>query len=391
MLHPPQAIVSCNQLVRQLVPLIVDATLATLDDGAPGELRQRQAAVQALLRRRLATNAAAALGLHPFEQQRPHPGLWPQPHSACSLAATAAAAAADGQLPAEAVEDSLLRRHVPPGGTLRLSWNSEQAAGAGWRGLLLLVMAAPPCSGLSVAVRQADDEGSSGGSGGQELAEVAAALPPLLPALQQRWVPRHWQEVMRGIDWQQNATRMVYVPFVSAVRPSGKRQPSVEVVVQGSAGGGSLLLAQALAASPAEAPALQLQPPGRQAALPAGHAAALRLQLPQRAWPPGADACRPAGGQRTGSPACLLQLLVGGTPPWSLRIQQQRCADGGGAALTPAVLAVQAGGAGSDSVRLAGDDSSWGGPGGAVRLWDGVASLDQLWLVSDPSCPLALR
>lgn len=391
-----QAIVSCNQLVRQLVPVIVDAALMSLDDGAIGGLAERQAAVQSLLRRRLATNAAAALGLHPAAEQTLEQGITRQSRSACGTEPLAAAAAA-AQQPAEAVRGSLVRRHVAPGTTLRLSWDGAQAADAGWQGLLLLATAAPPCSDLSVTVQQAEAGGSSAGSRTQ-LAGLAAPLPPLLPALQQRWVPRHWAEVMRGIDWQQNATQVLYVPFAPGDAPAEERRPSIEVTMRGSASGGSLLVAQAVANSPAQGPALELAPTGRQATLPAGHAAALRLQLPQRSWPLGGAVCRPAKGRPPRPAACLLQLLVGSTPPWSLRIQQQRCSgDGGGggqqgeAGLTPAVLAVQAGSAAGDSVRLAGGGGFGGGSGSAVQLWNGVAPLDQLWLISDPSCDLTLR
>ncbi|KAL4448007.1 hypothetical protein ABPG75_005226 [Micractinium tetrahymenae] len=396
-----KAIVSCNQLVRQLVPLVVDAAAMTVSDGAYSSLSERQAAVQALLQRRLATNAAAALGLQQGAEQGLEAESEVQARSACgSTEPAAAAAAAAGQQPAEAVTTSLLRRHVAPGSMLRLSWDGAQAAAAGWKGLLLLATAAPPCSHLSVLIQQAvADSSVSSSSSSRQLVGSAVPLPPLLPALQQRWVPRHWQEVMRGIDWQHNATRLLYVPFASG-STSGGRLPSIEVVVRGSSSGGSLLLAQALAAHPADAePSLQLPPPGREIELTAGHAAVLRLRLPRRAWPLGRGACGPAWNQLANSLKCLAQLLLGNTPPWSLRIQHQHCSTGsnsgpdGGASLSPVVLAAETGDAAGDSVQLVGSavPAFGGGSGSAVELWDGVGPVDQLWLVSDPSCAYSLR
>lgn len=382
-----QAIVSCNQLVRQVVPVIVDATLMSLDDSSTGGLRDRQAAVQALLLRRLATNAAEALGLQAAADQRQEPEHAQHLQSTCGQELMAA-----GHPPAEAVTDSLLRRHVAPGATLRLSWDGAQAAAAGWQGLLLLVTAAPPGSGLSVTVQGAVAEGNGSCT---QVAGLAVALPPLLPSLQQRWVPRHWAEVMGGIDWQQNATRVLYVPFAPGGVSASERRSSIEVAMTGGAPSGSLLLAQAVTASPAEAPALELPLPGRQAALPAGHAAVLRVHLPQRWWPLGTAACEPSAGQAPSSLPCLQQLLLGGTPPWRLRIQQSHCGSGSGqdgdATLTPALLAVRAGSAAGDGVRLAGAGGFGAGSGSAVQLWDGLGPLDRLWLVSDPSCSLTLR
>lgn len=374
---------SCNQLVRQLVPLLADAALASLDGEQHGGLQQRQAATRQLLHRRLTTGMARALQWPAGGESDEATAALRPPSQPCALAA-APPPAAKVQL----VSEPLMLRSVLPGRLLHLAWDGAAAAAAGAGGLLLLASAAPPCSHLEVRARLAD-------GGDRELAAVAAPLPPLLPSLQQRWVPRHWARVMQGIDWQHNATRLLYLPLSQVADGGGAAAAAaatrITLTVRGSESGGTALVAQLLASHPLEARGgLRLPPLGQATELPAGHPAALLLHLPQRAWPLDDRACRGSiGGRRAlASPACWAVLLLGSTPPWALRIQPRQCSASPGQPplLLPAVVGVQAGEGAGDSVRVVG-----GGAAGSVALWDGVSPLQRLMLVSDPRCAYSLR
>ncbi|EFN57345.1 hypothetical protein CHLNCDRAFT_57178 [Chlorella variabilis] len=123
----------------------------------------------------------------------------------------------------------------------------------------------------------------------------------------------------------------------------------------------------------------------------AGHAAAVAVSLPRHVWPLSSGACSSGKGVDF---SCLAVLLLGTTPPWTLHIQPQQCGSKVDSQdqenILPAIVGVQAGAGAADSVRVA-----WSGTGsassGAVQLWDGVAPLGQLLLVSDPRCAYALR
>lgn len=376
---------SCNQLVRQLVPLLVDAAAASLQappDGTPA----RQAAIQALLQQRLATNAARALALPRADSAATAPQ---QRQQACPIN-EAAAAAAEERAP-QPVSSQLLAGPVGPGRLLRLRWEAEDFRHEGGHGLLLLLSAAPPCSHLAVAASYADGSVRS-------LTGEAAVLPPLGPGLQASWVPRPWLEVLDGIHWQRNATRLLYLPF-GGDSGSGPALGLVDVAVQGSQEGGTSVLGQVLTAAPTEAP-LQLPAPGTRAAaalqLLEEHAAAVALQLPWWAWPGGGagDACSDGLGL---SLACLPALVLGDTPPWRLRIQAQQCSSGppgdeDSAQLLPALLGVASSTAPADAVRVAASGGQPGSAGAAVALWDGLdPARRQLLLLSDPSCTYTLR
>jgi len=381
---PLQGIVSCNQLVRLLVPLLVDAAAASRDPAS--STVQRQAAIQLKLQQRLATNLGAALGLQSSAaaaEAAADSGEQEQ-QAACPIEQLVAA---DTRLPMP-IDTPLFLGRVPAGRLVRLTWDAADLAEEGARGLLLLTHAARPCSQLSVAA-------VTNGGKWWPLAATATALPPLLPELQQRWVPRHWEELTRGIDWQQNATRLLYVPFAS--QSDGSRLFRVHVAMQGGAAGSTALLAQVLHAHPGKQ-ALHLPPPGSRNALelPAEHAAAVLLQLPERSWPLASPTSAASGSLSAGS---LAALLLGPTPPWSLRIQVQHCESGGSSSSypeqLPAVVGLAAGSTPGDAVRVAAAAVP-GGSGAVVPLWDGLlqrsrAGQPQLLLISHPNCSYQLR
>lgn len=367
---------SCNQLVRQLVPLLVDAAAASMRQ-LPGGTAQRQAAIQRLLQQSLATNVAGALALlaadgAPQQQQ-------PQQQQACAAGALAAAAAME-KAP-QLVDTALLMGAVSPGQLVRLRWEASDLLEMGGHGLLLLVTAAPPCSHLAVAAEHADGSYS-------QLAATSAALPSLALGLQSRWVPRHWQELMAGVDWQHNATRLLYVPFAAA--DGGQPLSNIDVAVLGSDGGGTLVLGQVLDA-PLTQNMVQLLPPGSgTAVLPGDHTAAVALKLPAQAWPGSASGSCTAGN--TVSISCLGALLLGSTPPLSLHIQAEQCRGNPIAQLLPAVLSVATSASPADSVRVAGGGVEPGGAIAVVDLWDGLEpGARQLLLLTDPGCSYALR
>ena len=376
-----QGIVSCNQLLRQLVPLLVDIALLSLDQ-RHGSTAQQQAAVQQLLQQRLATNMAGALGLPAAtaENEAARSAALP-PQQACAMdqATTSAEEMWQTVRPIEPVAAALLHQGVQPGSMLRLSWDARQLQAAGAHGLLLMATAAPPCSHWGVAAVHLN--GST-----RQLAHTAASLPPLLPELQQRWVPRYWLDLVQGVSWMHNATRLLYVPFTGA---AGRPLASISLAAQGSTSGSTAVLAQVLDAHPSQIQ-LQLPPPGTVAHLSPCHAAALALQLPQQQWPLDGDACS-RGSSALGA-SCLTLLLLGSTPPWNLRIQTQQCGNGDGAQLRilPALVAVQTGTVATDSVRVAMGPSA-GSQGAVVQLWSGMTPLDQLLFISDPSCAYTLR
>lgn len=381
---PLQGIVSCNQLVRLLVPLLVDAAAASQDPAS--STVQRQAAIQLMLQRRLATNLGAALGLQPAvpAAEVAADASEQVQQAACPIQQLVAA---DTRLPAP-IDTPLFLGRVPASRLVRLTWDAAELAEQGAHGLLLLSHAAQPCSQLSIAAV------ASGGEW-RPLAATATALPPLLPELQQRWVPRHWEELTRGIDWQQNATRLLYVPFAS--QSDGSRLFRVDVAVQGGTAGSTALLAQVLHAHPGKQ-ALRLPPPGSRNALelPAEHAAAVPLHLPERSWPLSRRIDAGGGSVSAGN---LAALLLGITPPWSLRIQVQHCESGGSSSsypdLLPAVVGLAAGSTPGDAVRVAAAAVP-GSSGAVVPLWDGLlqcsrAGQAQLLLISDPSCSYQLK
>lgn len=393
---------SCNQLVRQLVPVLIDATMASLDEQHVS-VAQRQEAVQQLLQHRLAANVARAMHWPPSARHELHTlqGQVTQPCAARVLGDAAA------QQASELVTAPILQRQVQPASSLRTTWDAARLQAAGGHGLLLLVTAAPPCSHW--AVRATLQDGSI-----QALAALSAPLPPLVPALQSRWVPRHWAEVMRGVDWQHNATRLLYVPFAGHGKAGPQQQPlaRLDVVILGSRGGGTALLAQVLHRHPLEQaeqdPAtdsrqqeLRLLQPGQAASLQAPHPAALPLTLPRHTWPLSSAAC---GAGRGASLPCLAVLLLGSSPPWALHIQQHstpvgnRQRERGGSTsseqrpgILPAVIGVRAGAGAADSVRVASLGKPAGSGASAVPLWDGVGPADRLLLISDPHCTYRLR
>lgn len=378
----PQSIVSCNQLVRQLAPLLVDATAASLQ---PGSTAERQAAIQQMLQHRLATDAAAALGQKGPERAAAAAAAASAPAQGCAI--DRHPGAASEQTP-PLIDAPLFIGRVPAGALVRLAWDAGRLQGDGGHGLLLLVHAAPPCSQWSLVTTPL--EGPS-----RQLAPAAAALPPLLPRLQQRWVPRHWEDLVGGIDWQQNATRLLYLPFQG---PAGEQLDTISTGVVGGASGDTLLLAQVLPSDPLRHP-LQLKKPGgsccsKAALLPDGHPAVRALQLPRDAWPLGG--C-PGGARSLLNRDCLLAVLLGTTPPWNLHIQARACdtARGHPDGLLPAVVGMAAGAAPAVSVRVAtpAEPSSAGSSSGVVQLWDGMQGVEsgRLLLVSDPGCSYSLR
>lgn len=374
---------SCNQLVRLLVPLLVDATAASLHPGS--STIEHQEAIHLMLQHRLAISTGAALRIESAAGAVAAAGQQQEQQAACPIEQLVAA---DTRLPAP-IDTQLFVAQVPAGRLVRLTWDAADLAGDGAHGLLLLTHVAQPCSQLRITAA------TSGGEW-RPLAATAAALPPLLPELQQRWVPRHWEELLQGIDWQQNATRLLYVPFASD-STDGSRLLRVDVAVQGDAAGSTALLAQVLAAHPGEQ-VLHLPAPGSSGALelPAEHAAAVALQLPEHAWP------LPSGASAAGSSlslGSLAALLLGPTPPWSLRIRVQQCGSGSSSnsypAVLPAVVGLAAGGMSGDAVRV-GHAAVPGSSGALVPLWDGLlqrsrAGTPQLLLISHPSCSYTLR
>jgi hypothetical protein len=369
--------------LRQVVPLLVDAALLALDlKQGHGSTAQQQAAVQQLLQQRLATNMAGALGL-PAAAAKSEPATSPAlpTQQACAVDQAAATTGKTGQTarPIEPVAAALLHQRVQPGSMLRLSWDAWQLQAAGAHGLLMMTTAAPPCSHWGVAAEHLN--GST-----KQLAHAAAPLPPLLPELQQRWVPRYWLDLVQGVSWMHNATRLLYVPFTGA---AGQSVASITLTAQGSTSGSTAVLAQVLDAHPSQIQ-LQLPAPGTTAHLLPGHAAALALQLPHQQWPLDGTACSSRSSALRAS--CWALLLLGSTPPWNLRIQAQQCDNGDGAQprILPALVAVQAGTAATDSVRVAAGPSA-GSQGAVVQLWSGMTPLDQLLLVTDPSCAYTLR
>lgn len=382
--YPPQGIVSCNQLVRLLVPLLVDATAASLDPGS--STTERQAAIRLMLQQRLATNTGAALRMQSAAGMAASASQQQEQQAACPIEQLVAA---DARLPAP-IDTTMLVARVPAGRLVRLTWDAADLVQHGAHGLLLLTHAAQPCSQLSIAAV------TSSGLW-RPLAATAAVLPPLLPELQQRWVPRHWEELLQGIDWQQNATRLLYVPFASD-STDGSRLHRVDVAVQGGAAGSTAVLAQVLAAHPDEQ-VLHLPAPGSSGALdlPAEHAPAVALQLPEHAWPLASGANAAGSSLSLGNLAALLQ---GPTPPWSLRIRVQQCESSGSSsnsypAVLPAVAGLAVGGIPGDAVRV-GQAAMPGNRGAVVPLWDGLlqrsrAGAPQLLLISHPSCSYTLR
>ena len=372
-----QGIVSCNQLVRQLVPLLVDATAASLQGGSTAE---RQAVIQQLLHRRLATDTAAAMAqLVPAADGEPAQVAAATPaRSACGADVLEAAAA---QHEPKQIHSPLLLRQALAGSVAKLAWNASEHVQQDGDGLLLLAHAAPPCSQWSVVATAAGDA--------RQLAGGAAPLPPLLPRLQERWVPRHWLDLVHGVDWRQNATRLLYVPFTDA---AGQQLERLTVTVAGGAGGAAVL-AQVLRAHPLQQP-LQLAGPGSApVVLAAKHAAAVGLQLPHAAWPLGSAACD--GSLSLG---CLAQLLVGSLPPWNLLIRAQQCdryaSYPGG--LLPAVVGLSRGRLPADAVRLAAGAVPGSASGGSmlVLLWDGMEAVGgggTLLFISDPGCTYSLQ
>ena len=380
-----QGIVSCNQLVRQLVPLLVDATLVSLDRSVDNMARQH-AAVQRLARERLTLNVAAAMHWPPAAGEAAATAA-PAPNAFCT--ASAAAVWDPKRLTFASVTSAMLLQAVPPGHTLQLTWDAAQLRAAGRHGLLLLATAAPPCSHWEVDVTLAD--GST-----RQLSGMAAPLPPLTPSLQERWVPRHWADVMQGMDWQHNATRLLYIAFTggaaAAEHCQAQRLSRVNLTIRGSTSGGTALMAQLLDDHPLSRTghALQLQPPPQAARLQKGHAIAVLLRLPQHVWP----RCDAACGQSTIQLACLAVLLLGSKPPWTLVIEPHQC-EAGAVSILPALVGVAQAADTSDSIRVAAPINTRAAAGSSVAaevpLWEAMASLHAHLLISDPQCAYTLR
>eukprot|EP00887_Chlorella_sp_A99_P004760 scaffold4.g4760.t1 len=402
--------VACNQLVRRLAPLLVDAALLAVADArdgggstaAAGKADQRgnaavATAVMARAAAGLATNAAAALGL-----------AAPGGNGACGAEVGQEQRQGREEL---RVDEEFTVARLPPGrSVLNLSWQPGGLHAAGTTGVLLLTSGARPCAQLRVAAP------------GRQAAAAAAPLPPLLPGRQARHVPRRWDELVEGVDWLANATWLLCVPFSKGGLPSNGSVRVTLTAAQklgGSNGSGSsgtaepVLLAQVLPSHPACSPGRELQYPGGPALLlPRGHPALLRLRAP--AWP-----------GRDSSP--LARLLLGGSPVWSLRVQAVACHGGrlpsahrqseepqeeeaGGVEfLQPAVLAVSSDSSGGDGPapqhsipRPTAPAVHWADTvrllppgGGGVPLWElggGAGAPDPLLLlVSDPRCSYAVR
>jgi hypothetical protein len=330
------ALVSCNQLARRLAPLLLDAA------GAPA------GAAAAAARRCFAPGLAAALP---------------------TTAAAAAAAARERGAPAGPAAAPALEEAVEVAEAVYAAWApaaGEAARALAWRAppgggrLVLLLAGAAPGVGAAVTAHVA-----VGGGAALDVGALAAPLPPALPAARAAAAaaPRHWEAVLAGIDYMQNATWALRLPlgapggFASAaleLRPGAAGAPRAAVLAQ------VVDAAAALVAPP---------PPWRTAAkLVRGHAALLELEAPAplRALAPPLRAAA--------------ELLIGAAPPWRLFAANGRCdvAPGAPPPLAPLLVAPARRTGVADAVRVGGE---------GLPLWHaGAAGAARLVLVSDPRC-----
>jgi hypothetical protein len=167
-----KGLVSCNQLVRRVVPLLLAAAqlaaAATADDVA----RQRGATEDTLraLRWRMTTHVDRALPATSADAEGAVERC-AQPHRA-----------AEAPAPPRIVDTALHSARLAPGAPRKLRWLAAQH-GVRQGALLLLASGAKPC--LHFRVEATTAEGAS-----VELSHLAAPLPPLLPALQGQHTPR---------------------------------------------------------------------------------------------------------------------------------------------------------------------------------------------------------
>lgn len=218
-----QSIVSCNQLVRNLAPLLADVAQLSVQAAANCQAQQGErqlgdpacAAAAAgvcreligqqecnvrqqtldLVRQRLTVSLAHSLLVHPA------PALSVQVQGgACSGAAERSAAlqrllaqqgpaarqegahgGATAAAPAagEQAGSPLAFHEVLPGRTLSLRWSPA----AHQAGVLLLVSGARPCRDFSVVAATSIGGGAEAAGGATELAAAAQPLPPLAPGV----------------------------------------------------------------------------------------------------------------------------------------------------------------------------------------------------------------
>ena len=350
-LHPGaamQAVVSCNQLVRRVVPLLADVARLAVEQQAPAGLGA--AAVLPLLQQRLTADVA--------------PALWP----ASSWQAEPAAGCLGDQHPAHPAALApveLVARHLAADQVLTWQWSRHEHWP--WAGMLVIAAGRSPCSQLDVTASSAQQRAAPAAHA------LFATLPPLLPSLRQgggEAMP--WLRLVEGVDWLENATRLAYVPLPHA--------------------GDAMRLAVAGAGDPNSSVAVWVQPVEKRpqdilvqlpragaVRLPQQHAALLRLGLP-------APWRQPYG---SGLAAHLLALTLGRAPPLSLGVEAAACRPASGEEpaeyLVPAVVATDGRDrAHADIVRVA--------RRGLVQLWsDGMPSRSHLLLVSDPRCEYWLR
>lgn len=216
-----QSIVSCNQLVRNLAPLLADVAQLSVQAAAncqaqqgerqPGgpagaaaaagvcreligqqECNVRQQTLD-LVRQRLTVSLAHTLLAHPAPARSVQRGP-------CSGAAERSAAlqrqlaqrgpvarqegvhggaAAAAPAAGEQAGSPLAFHEVLPGHTLSLQWSPA----AHQAGVLLLVSGARPCRDFSVVAATSIGGGAAAAGGAAELAAAAQPLPPLAPGV----------------------------------------------------------------------------------------------------------------------------------------------------------------------------------------------------------------
>ena len=336
-----KGIVSCNQLVRQLIPLLVAAVELALRQG-PGPATA--AATARLALQQLTGGVAVAL------RGAAEGGAAPcGPHRGARASPTA-----PRRTPGAAVLFG-----VRPGESVTLIWNTTQELEAQHAGLLVVAVGLQPCTEWAV---QADN--CSGGT----RCPPHATLPPLLSSLRGPRAPLAAISVLEGINWLQNATSLAYVDFASV------RGETLELAVQAQASSSpsAVVLAQLLPAHPAAAP-LRLPMRLRATRLAQGHPAVVQLRLEQAWW----------SGKG-------VRWLMGCPPPLALHVLPAQCAppldQQPGEYLVPALVAVGGNhGGASETVDVGSARGT-----SAFALWRGGAPATLL-LVSDPRCEYHLR
>lgn len=200
-----QSIVSCNQLVRRLAPLLIDVaqlsseaalssqhgSMAAMNASSGAEGQQGAAGLQEqvlqLLRQRMSTNIARSLAAHAAPLLAGSGGTCSEGGNAARQAVRQPVAGQHGKHGPKVQEDAAWAfEELLPGQSISLSWRLSRLDATGSAGVLLLVHQAKPCRDFSVRVLAAA-QGEAGEAGqAAELAGAAQPLPSLIPGVLQQ-------------------------------------------------------------------------------------------------------------------------------------------------------------------------------------------------------------